>query len=251
MKRDLWLRLHRYDFGHLVPEHLTDHVRATFGHTNASTHAFASKLSRKLGWTHSFALRAIEEYKRFIYLGLTGDQPVTPPKVIDQVWHEHLLFTRGYREFTDSVLEQPFEHNPELVPVETQTEAFREQYFVTLDRYADEFHREPPPEIWGTAKFGGRALKSSRTRTRQPDVEVVATDGGGEGPLWTYFSSDSSDGGVTAADAGFDFGGGGGFAGGGGGSDFGDSSSSDSSSGDSGSSGCSSCSSSCGGGCSS
>lgn len=69
MKKELWLRLKHYRFEHVVPPQLMDHVTAAFGRTDASTKAFASKLSRKLGWTTAFSLRAIEEYRKFLYLG--------------------------------------------------------------------------------------------------------------------------------------------------------------------------------------
>ena len=35
-------------------------------------------------------------------MGTNKDAPgfgVTPSKVIDQVWHEHILFSRAYRDF--------------------------------------------------------------------------------------------------------------------------------------------------------
>jgi len=106
MKKQLWLRLKQYHFDDLVPPQLSDHVRRIFGGTDPSTQAFASKLARKLGWTRVFSLRAIEEYRKFVYLGMVSEASVTPPKVIDQVWHEHLLFSRPYREFCRDVLKR-------------------------------------------------------------------------------------------------------------------------------------------------
>src|SRR5262249_16118250 len=138
-KRDLWLRLKHYHFDHLVPPHLLDHVQAMFGGTDSSTQAFADKLARKLKWNEAFALAAIDEYKKFVYLGVVADFPVTPPKVLDQVWHEHLLFSRAYREFCASVLKRDFDHTPELVPVDEQTAAFSAQYQATRDLYKTEF----------------------------------------------------------------------------------------------------------------
>ena len=106
MKKELWIRLRDYHFDNLVPPHLTDRVAAVFGGVDAPTQAFASKLSRKHGWTARFARHAIREYKKFVYLGVTNTIKVTPSKVIDVVWHEHLLFSRPYREFCDDVLER-------------------------------------------------------------------------------------------------------------------------------------------------
>ena len=43
-----------------------------FGVEDASTKAFADKIARKLEWKHRFALRAIREYKKFIYPGVVS-----------------------------------------------------------------------------------------------------------------------------------------------------------------------------------
>ena len=251
-KKELWLRIRAYHFDNLVPPHLTDHVVALFGQHDASTYAFAAKLARKLGWTNSFAIRAIGEYKKFVFLGLTADFRVTPSKQVDQVWHEHLLFTKAYREFCDDVLRHDFDHHPELVPVDAQTEAFSAQYEATLRRYVAEFNVLPPRDIWGTPKF---PLEIRRRDPRAPRRVEYSSVSGGDSPLYASFAgSDGSYGGSFS-----EFGGGGGASGGGGGDSWGgdshghgggsDSSGSDSSS-DSGGgdSGGSSCSSSCGGG---
>jgi hypothetical protein len=109
-KKDLWLRLKAYHFNHLVPPHLWIKVTAAFGGEDASTKAFADKIARKLEWKHRFALKAIREYKKFIYLGAVSDFVVTPSKIIDQVWHEHLLFTKAYRDFCSGVPGFRFDH---------------------------------------------------------------------------------------------------------------------------------------------
>jgi len=248
MKKQLWLRLKNYHFDELVPSQLKDHVRAIFGGPNASTQAFASKLSRKLSWTHTFALRAIEEYRKFVYLGVVSDFIVTPPKVIDQVWHEHLLFSRPYREFCRDVLERDFDHNPELVPSGEQTEAFHVQYASTLGLYRDEFNVMPPPDIWGTPKF---ATDDSRIGMPRP-AKRTRDDGmvysGGDAPLFMLFDGQGADGGGSHGTM-PEFGGGGGFSGAGSGSNWGDTIDSghggDSGAGDGG--GGSGCSSGCGG----
>jgi hypothetical protein len=186
-KKDLWLRLRNYHFDHLVPPHLADHVRFAFGGPDASTRAFADKLARKLGWRVPFALRAIDEYRKFVYLGLIADFPVTPPKIIDQVWHEHLLFTGGYRAFCASVLRRDFDHHPELVPQDEQTSAFQLQYAATRELYRTEFNREPPEEFWGVPKFADRPkpAAASKPLRRREDGSAVMTDD--DAPLFTYF----------------------------------------------------------------
>ena len=258
MKKELWLRLARYHFDNLVPPHLADRVLASFGGADASTKAFGSKLARKLGWTNAFSLHAIREYKKFVYLGVVSEFSVTPPKVIDQVWHEHLLFSRPYREFCRDVLERDFDHNPELVPASGQTDVFEAQYDATLALYRQEFNAEPPGEIWGTPKFNA-ARTGQVVPPRRQDSGSTTLASYEDTPLHIYF--DASGGGGDSHSSVPEFGGGGGFSGGGGGSLWGDHStpadsgapdgghgSGDSDSGGSSSSSGSSCSSSCGGG---
>jgi len=253
-KKDLWLRLRHYHFDHLVPPHLSDHVAACFGGADAATRAFAAKLSKKLGWSTRFALRAIEEYRKFLYLGAVADFGVTPSRIIDQVWHEHLLFTQGYSEFCRDVLGKRLEHHPELVATPEQTSTFASQYEATLDLYEDEFDRTPPADIWATPKFQQERLRARRALRKRPGSSPDVDSSDGE-PLWTFFDGTPSCDGLTA-DAMSEFGGGGGFSGGGGGSSWGDSGSDssdgcDSASdggGDSGGGDGGGCSSGCGGG---
>ena len=136
-----------------------------FGGADASTRAFASKLSRKLKWKTAFALRVIGEYKKFVYLGVVSSSPVTPSKVIDQVWHEHLLFTKAYRDFCKEVIGQDFDHAPELIPIEDQTLIFNDQYLDTLALYNTEFNAEPPADIWAVPKFDRILPKRESSKT--------------------------------------------------------------------------------------
>jgi hypothetical protein len=250
MKRELWLRLRNYHFDNLVPAHLTDRVRAAFAGRDASTQAFASKVARKLGWKLPFTLRAIHEYKKFVYLGVVSGRSVTPPKVIDQVWHEHLLFTRAYRDFCREVLGRDFDHNPELLNSTSQTDVFKAQYAETLALYFLEFNREPPEDIWGMPKFGSGLpqAKSQRSQAPRPaEPQTGTTDSGvyESEPLHTFFGGEGNSG---SADA-FEMSGGGGFSGAGSGDSWSDASDGSSSGSDGGSDGGGSgCSSSCGGG---
>ena len=242
-KKELWLRLRHYQFADIVPTHLWDRVTETFGGGDASTRAFASKIARKHGWSTRYALRAIDEYRKFVFLGVTGDIIVTPSKPIDTVWHEHLLFTRAYREFCRDVLGRDFDHNPELLPTDDQTSVYAQQYEATLERYRTEFHVNPPYDIWGTPKF-----KWNGPPARHDTVGVGSDIG--DVPLYTMFDGRGDTPGHYDMPE-FNADGGGGFSGGGGGSDWGDShdSGSDAGSGDSGGDGGGSgCSSGCGGG---
>ena len=180
---------------------------------------------------------------------------VTPSKISDQVWHEHLLFTKAYREFCNNVLGFQFDHHPELLPMTDQTGTFNAQYLDTLELYKKEFGINPPADIWSQPKFDKELVSINGYESKK---KIAMTDNDtkpyySDTPLYTYF--DSSDVGESAEAypefGGFDGdnGGNGGNAGASGSWDSSDAdhsgSDSDSNSSDS---SCSSCSSGCGGG---
>ena len=72
---------------------------------------FSKRLARENGWTWAFALKVIEEYKRFSYLAPRAGHPVSPSEEVDQAWHLHLLYTHSYWvDFCGLVLGRPFHH---------------------------------------------------------------------------------------------------------------------------------------------
>ena len=249
-KKELWLKIKAYHFEHVVPPHLWDHITEICGGGNASAKAFANKIARKSGWTNGFALKALSEYKKFVYLAVVSDFNVTPSKIIDQVWHEHLLFSKAYRHFCSEVIDYTLDHNPELIAITDQTGIFKVQYMETIDLYKTEFGIDPPADIWSVPKF---------------DQQKVAVDGYGsekkkdhssyqDAALVTFFDGSQQGGNATQ---GFPEFGGGEYGGAGAGGNWSDDSpgldSSDNSSADGGSAsggdgGSSGCSSGCGGG---
>ena len=233
-KRELWERIKNYKFNDLVPRSTLEDIIELLGGKNAPVRAFANKIMKKHRLPRAFTFRAIEEYKKFVYLGVISDFIVTPSKYIDLIWHEHLLFSKAYREFCNEVIHYQFDHQPELISSEDQTELFTVQYLETLDLYRKEFGMEPPDNIWGTPKFDKERIDAvPKSKRKSPDNAGVGGDWSFDAPLHTNYSEGS----LSNEFTGFD---GGDFGGGGAGGDWGDSS------GDGGS--CSSCSGGCGGG---
>ena len=75
--------------------------------------SFAARLARENGWTGAEAERVIEEYKRFCFLAVTAEHPVTPSDQVDQAWHLHLTYSRDYWErFCPEVLGRALHHGP-------------------------------------------------------------------------------------------------------------------------------------------
>jgi hypothetical protein len=214
-KKELWIELNNYHFNHLVPPNLWNQIAEKFGGKDASTKAFADKIARKHSWKKSFSLKAIHEYKKFVYLGVISDFNVTPSKTIDTVWHEHLLFTKAYREFCDTIIYYNFEHHPELIAIDEQTENFAKQYVRTLQLYRYEFGYDAPIDVWELPKFGSDQLKSvvelykEKKEQKNTYSNVGAFDSGtdNEAPLTSFF-----DAGEFSDFGGGDFGGGGGWS---------------------------------------
>ena len=121
--------------------------------------AFSQRLARENGWPIPFALRVIEEYRKFLYLAACSGHPVTPSDEVDQAWHLHLVYTQSYwQELCAQVLEMPLHHGP-TKGGRAEGVKFHEWYAQTLSSYREEFTAEPPPEIWppSAIRFSPRA----------------------------------------------------------------------------------------------
>ena len=234
-KKELWEKIRDYKFNNLVPQSTFENIIEALGGKNVPVRAFASKIMKKHRLPRAFTFKAIEEYKKFIYLGVISDFIVTPSKYIDLIWHEHLLFSKGYRDFCDQVIHYQFDHQPELVSTQEQTSLYAVQYLETLDLYSKEFGMEPPGNIWDVPKFDKNKIdnvKKSKYKDSNSFYGGVGGDFSSEPALYAHYD----EGNLSNEFSGFD---GGDFGGGGASGDFGDS--------DGGSS-CSSCSGGCGGG---
>lgn len=207
-KKELWTRIKNYHFDNLVSPSIWENISAVLGPGNASTKAFANKIMKKHKLPKAFVYRAIEEYKKFIYLGIISDFYVTPSKYIDIIWHEHILFSKGYRDFCNNVIHYQFDHQPELVATQDQTDIFTAQYEETLELYKTEFGMEPPENIWGLPKFSrekiGRATKKSikKKRDDSSSTDPVSADS----PLCSHYDDTSPEAEFSGFEGG-DFGG--------------------------------------------
>lgn len=124
---------------------------------------FSRRLARESGWSASFGLRVVEEYKRFVYLAMSAGHEVTPSDQVDQAWHLHLTYTRSYwQEMCRQVLDRPLHHGP-TKGGKAEGERFHEQYEQTLASYRREFDCEPPADIWPASEIRfGHDLKFER-----------------------------------------------------------------------------------------
>lgn len=110
--------------------------------------SFSQRLARENGWSLLYAYGAIEEYKKFVFLAVTAEHPVTPSDQIDQVWHLHLTYTRSYWDnFCAEILKQPLNHDPTLGGSD-EDDKFKCWYEMTLESYEQFFGVEPSVGFW-------------------------------------------------------------------------------------------------------
>lgn len=130
--------------------------------------SFAERLARENRWSLAFSKRVIHEYKRFVFLVVTGDHPLTPSDQVDQAWHLHLTYSRSYWDrFCAETLGRPLHHGPTRGGA-VEASKFRAWYGDTLKRYQCVFLTPPPRDIWPDAaiRFGDEVY-FQRVNTRR------------------------------------------------------------------------------------
>ncbi len=126
---------------------------------------FVERLARENGWSRAEADRVIGEYKRFCFLAVTADHPVTPSDQVDQAWHLHLTYTRDYWErFCPQVLGRSLHHGP-TAGGRQEGQRYFTQYAETLRSYERVFGT-PPADLWPDA--GRRLLEDHKARRVHP-----------------------------------------------------------------------------------
>ena len=108
-------------------------------------YGFSTRLADENFWTKNFTAKAIIEYKKFIYLAATSEFMVSPPEIVDAVWHEHIIFTYSYADLC-SVVGKNIQHIPSTGNKE-EFEKFRLAKERTKKLYNEAFG-EQPKEIW-------------------------------------------------------------------------------------------------------
>ncbi|MAX27090.1 MAG: hypothetical protein CMJ19_21555 [Phycisphaeraceae bacterium] len=132
-----------------------------------SSYPFTRRLASENRWSQAYAVRVVQEYRRFVYLGMRAGHPVTPSDQVDQAWHLHLLYTRSYwEEFCPNVLGRPFHHGP-TQGGHKEVAKHTDWYTRTLQSYKQHFGIAPIADIWppvenrfGYAEHGVRVFPS-------------------------------------------------------------------------------------------
>ena len=108
---------------------------------------FTRRLARDHGWRVETARAAIEAYRRFCFLAVVSPTPVTPSEIVDEVWHQHLTYSRDYWQvWCDQRLGAPLHHDPTPGGPEAQ-QSYRRQYAETLALHERAFGA-PDANLW-------------------------------------------------------------------------------------------------------
>lgn len=109
---------------------------------------FSKKLAKEENWSIDFTKKAIEEYKKFVYLCCTLPNGASPSEIVDKVWHMHLIYTQNYwEEFCPNILKKKLHHHPSKGGF-AEKDKHHHWFSDTLKNYRDIFNQDAPEDIW-------------------------------------------------------------------------------------------------------
>ncbi len=109
---------------------------------------FTERLARENNWSHMYAIRACDEYKKFMFLLCIAPHPLTPSDQVDQVWHLHLLYTQSYwTDFCPNIIGRNIHHGPTKGGT-AEVQKYDDLYTRTKVLYKETFGYTAPEDIW-------------------------------------------------------------------------------------------------------
>ncbi len=138
-EQELWHRIEQHDF---EPPHPLN---------------FTRRFARDHGLSLDETRLAISGYKRFCFLAIISTTQMTPSELVDEVWHQHLTYSRDYWDiWCGQVLQKPLHHDPTPGGPAAQ-QHYRECYARTLALY-EQFFGFPDVRLWPAThiRFGRR-----------------------------------------------------------------------------------------------
>jgi hypothetical protein len=128
-RQELWRRIEQHEFEPDTPLN------------------FTRRLARDHGWSLEDARAAVDAYRRFCFLAVVSQTPVVPSEIVDEVWHQHLIYSRDYWTiWCEKILQAPLHHDPTSGSPEMQM-THRRQYAETLALH-ERFFGPPAAELW-------------------------------------------------------------------------------------------------------
>jgi hypothetical protein len=101
------------------------------------------RMEERYKYSPEDAKNLVREAKRMLYLSVRTDDEISPSMKVDDAWHEMLMFTRYYREFSDFI-GAFIHHDPTPGPPDGG-----KTYEKTKKNYQKTFGEKPDPRYWG------------------------------------------------------------------------------------------------------
>jgi len=102
-----------------------------------------TRIEKNCGLDTEQAFSGLMEVLRFLDLVFIHDQSLTPSKLVDDVWHEFILFTRLYEECCFDRYDRYIHHNP------CEESADNQRDFQLAQLYYSRRFGEPNAFFWG------------------------------------------------------------------------------------------------------
>lgn len=128
------------------------------------------------GWSQQFTDRLVAEYRIFFAMHAAFPDVALPPsRVMDLLWHEHILDTQAYFADCDFVAGQYLHHMPYFGMRNAEDAALVvEALNVEHDLYVACTGREPPPDLWIVGFTVERMNALVAGRFTDPDATEIA-----------------------------------------------------------------------------
>lgn len=101
------------------------------------------RLIKEKKYSEQQALDILREAKRMLYLHVVSKEPISPSLIVDDGWHEMLMFTRVYQKFADFI--GAYIHHDPTPGVPDGGVAYNK----TKQNYQKFFGLTPDPKYWG------------------------------------------------------------------------------------------------------
>jgi hypothetical protein len=100
-----------------------------------------NNMATRQGWSANEAKQAGQLYRNYLILRCKYPEENLPPsKEVDEVWHNHILDTKKYREDCEAIFGRFFDHYPYFGMDETSTQEDLERAFQRMQQlHTEEF----------------------------------------------------------------------------------------------------------------
>ena len=106
------------------------------------------RIKKKYEWDDDLLNMTINEYSKFLILHKKYPGKVVPGKMIDKIWHDHILHTQKYISFCEVEFGKYIHH----VPNDLSNDKILNRK-LTYELYENIFGYKPSDIFWGSNKY--------------------------------------------------------------------------------------------------